>query len=653
MQNDFGSAASSGAGPGPGPGASQEQRFQGLFQQAPVSIQILAPDGRTLGVNKAWETLFQIHEGSPLKELFLSGALNVLTDPQLVASGVTAYLRRALAGESVEIPPIRFDTALLGGVAHVRWIRARAHPIIDERGTVVEVMLMHEDITEQVEAETALRLREERFRSLVMATSQIVWTGAPDGRVREDSPSWRAFTGQSYEEGRDFGWLAAIHPDDRERARELWQASVASRTEFATEYRVRRADGAWRWTAVKSVPILDANGAVREWIGANTDIHEKVMALAELARRLDLEKRNSALLAKLARASRTLHTALSSTDIAGALVEEVRQILGVRHAGVALSEGPHVRQAVKAVSRADDGAEPAPMRARLAVPLVDRKGRNMGLIEAWDKQGGFTEEDEAVLAQLASIAANGFENAGLYGSLQEQDRRKDEFLAMLAQELRHPLVPISKAMETLQSAHAADARVLAAGEEIGRQVLHLGALVDDLLDVSRVTRGQIQLERSRVEVAGIVAAAVEQVRPAAEGRGHALVVEQEEASPGRGPAVIGDARRLVQVLASLLDNAIRYTPPGGKILLSVTRQAPAVRIAVRDDGVGIEPRLLPHVFELFTRAERMPGPIQGGLGIGLALVHNIVVLHGGTVSAYSQGPGKGSVFTVSLATVPD
>jgi signal transduction histidine kinase len=117
--------------------------------------------------------------------------------------------------------------------------------------------------------------------------------------------------------------------------------------------------------------------------------------------------------------------------------------------------------------------------------------------------------------------------------------------------------------------------------------------------------------------------------------------------------VIGDARRLVQVLASLLDNAIRYTPPGGRILLSVTRQAPAVRIAVRDDGVGIEPRLLPHVFELFTRAERMPGPIQGGLGIGLALVHNIVVLHGGTVSAYSQGPGKGSVFTVSLATVPD
>ncbi|MGO4478647.1 PAS domain S-box protein [Massilia sp. 2TAF26] len=653
MQNDFSSAASSGAGAGPGPGASQEQRFQALFQQAPVSIQILAPDGRTLGVNKAWETLFQIHEGSPLKELFLSGALNVLTDPQLVASGVTGYLRRALAGESVEIPPIRFDTALLGGVAHVRWIRARAHPIIDERGTVVEVMLMHEDITEQVEAETALRLREERFRSLVMATSQIVWTGAPDGRVREDSPSWRAFTGQSYEEGRDFGWLAAIHPDDRERARDLWQASVASRTEFATEYRVRRADGAWRWTAVKSVPILDPNGAVREWIGANTDIHEKVMALAELAQRLDLEKRNSALLDKLARASRTLHTALSSKDIASALVEEVRLILGVRHAGVSLSEGPHVRQAIKAVSRADDGAEPAPMRARLAVPLVDRKGRNIGLIEAWDKQGGFTEEDEAILAQLASIAANGFENAGLYGSLQEQDRRKDEFLAMLAQELRHPLEPISKAMATLQSAHAADARVLEAGQEIGRQVQHLGALVDDLLDVSRVTRGQIQLERSRVEVAGIVAAAVEQVRPAAGARAHALVVEQEEDGPGRGPAVIGDARRLVQVLVSLLDNAIRYTPPGGRILLSVMRQAPAVRIAVRDDGVGIEPRLLPHVFELFTRAERMPGSIQGGLGIGLALVHNIVMLHGGTVSAYSQGPGKGSVFTVNLATAPD
>jgi PAS domain S-box-containing protein len=625
------------------------QRFQTMFQQAPVSIQILATDGRTLAVNKAWETLFQFHDDHPVKQMFLSGKLNVLTDPQLVASGVTAYLRRALAGESVEIPPIRFDVSRFDGALQARWVRALAHPVKDEQGTVVEVMLMHDDITEQVEAVEALRVREERFRSLVMATSQIVWTSTSDGRVEEDSPSWRAFTGQSFAEGKDFGWLSALHPEDLERARALWQECVATRTVFETEYRLRRADGTYRWTAVKSVPIVDAEGAVREWIGANTDIHERVMAQAELAQRLDREKRNSALLAKVAQASRTLNTALSSQQIAEALVEEVRTILEVHHAGVSLSEGSHLRQAVKAVSRADGAAAPPPMRARLAVPLVDRKGNNIGLIEAWDKhQGEFTEEDEAILVQLASIASNGFENAGLYGSLQEQDRRKDEFLATLAQELRTPLAPIAQAMDVLKAAGGGDLRVLKASEDIGRQVRHLGSLVDDLLDVSRVMRGQIQLERSRVEVGAIVAGAVEQLRPLMEARGHALVVEQEAGNA----AVIGDARRLVQVLVTLLDNAARYTAPGGRIVLSVTLKAPAVRIAVRDDGAGIEARLLPHVFDLFSRGDHAPERIPGGLGIGLALVRNIVVLHGGTVAAHSQGPGKGSTVTVSLATVP-
>jgi signal transduction histidine kinase len=298
-----------------------------------------------------------------------------------------------------------------------------------------------------------------------------------------------------------------------------------------------------------------------------------------------------------------------------------------------------VQQAVKAVSRPTNASGAAPMRARLVVPLVDRKGNNIGMIEVWDKyQGGFTNEDEAILVQLASIAANGFENAGLVGSLLEQDRRKDAFLAMLAQELRNPLAPISKAPETLASVCGGDSRVREASDAIGGEVRKLNALADDLLDVSRLTHGQIQLERTRVEVDAVIAAAVDQVRPLVEQRRHVLVVEQERG----GTAVIGDARRLVQVLVKLLDNAARYTPPGGRIVVSVTRQAPAVRIAVRDDGAGIEAGLLPHVFELFSRGERVPDGAQGGLGIGLALVRNIVVLHGGTVAAYSQGAGKGA-----------
>jgi PAS domain S-box-containing protein len=678
----------------PDDAASQELRFRELFRQAPVSLQILAPDGHTLRVNKAWEALWQIHEGSELKR-FVLGEYNVLTDPQLVAKGVHTYLRRALAGESVEIPAIRYDVGQLeGGVQHARWVTARAHPIKDDGGAVLDVLLMHEDITDRVEAERALRLREERFRSLVMATSQIVWTTSADGRVLEDSPSWRAFTGQSCDEWKALGWLDALHPDDRERIERLWLHCVARRAVFEAEYRLRRADGGYRWTAVRGAPVTDEDGAVREWIGANTDIHDMVMAQAELAHRLEREKRNSALLAKVARATRILHSALSDKAIAEALVDEVRAILEVHQAVVSLNDGVNLAQAINAVSLSDkyagyrgydaapDGsgiyaevcrsnrtmrltqeqllahplwkgfgaqaAQHPPMRGWLAVPLIDRQGKNIGVIQASDKaEGEFTAEDEAILVQLAAIAATGFENARLVASLQEQDRRKDEFLAMLAHELRNPLAPIAAAAEMLKLGHAGEERVARASEVIGRQVRHMTSLVDDLLDVSRVTRGLIQLEQERVEVGAIVASAVEQARPQFEAREHALAIG--EVPPGA--AVTGDANRLVQVIVNLLNNAAKYTPRGGRIALSVGCGEGRVAIAVRDNGIGIDARLLPQVFGLFTQAERTPDRAQGGLGIGLALVRNIVGLHGGTVAAHSEGPGLGSVFTVTLDAI--
>lgn len=675
--------------------ASLEMRFRELFEQAPVSIQILAPDGRTLRVNKAWEDLWQIPAGSALGQ-YIFGEYNVLTDPQLVDSGIAALLHRAFAGESVQIPALRYDVAALGHAGPVRWVTARAHPIKDADGNILEVMLMHEDITERVKAEAALRLREERFRSLVMASSQIVWTNTPDGRVEEDSPSWRAFTGQSYDEWKEFGWLDAVHPDDRAKTRALWAACVASKSLFETEYRIRRADGSYRWMAVKGVPIFGASGAIREWIGANTDIHDTMMAQAEVVERLNREKRNAALLAKVAQASRTLHTALASDGIAEALVSEVRDILEVHQAVVSLTAGENWAQGITAVSLSDkyaafrdysvktDGsgiyaevcrtnrvmrftqaqleAHPAwrafgsqarahpPMRGWLAVPLIDRAGKNLGLIQASDKiEGDFTEEDEAILVQLASIASNGFENARLYGSLQEQDRRKDEFLAMLAHELRNPLAPISAAADMLRIGTASEERVRRASEVISRQVRHMTSLVDDLLDVSRVTRGLVQLDTSVLDPMTIVANAVEQSRPMIEARGHVLTVDGDAG----GARILGDPNRLVQVLVNLLNNAAKYTPPGGRIALLVTHQAPAVSISVRDNGVGIEPQLLPHVFDLFTQAQRSPDRAQGGLGIGLALVKTIMALHGGTVAVQSDGQGNGSVFTVSFNVLAD
>lgn len=612
-------------------------RFRELFEQCPVSIQILGPDGRTLRVNQAWQDLWEIREGTPLMAFVMSADYNVLRDPQLVQSGIAPLLERACRGESVRIPVGRYDVAALSGSGPVRWVAARAHPLKDDAGNIVEVMLMHEDITEKMEAENALRIREERFRSLVSATSQIVWSNTPDGRVDEDSPSWRAFTGQTYEEWRGFGWLDAVHPDDRATTKAAWLACVATKTLFEARYRLRRADGHYRWTDVRGVPILDAEGAIREWIGTNTDIHEIVLAEAELAQRLEREKRNAALLAKVAQAARKLQTVLWTGDLADVLVNEVRDILQAHRAVVSLSDKPGAH------------AHPDPaLSGALAVPLVDRTGRNIGLIQVADKiEGEFTDEDEAILVQLAAIAANGFENARLYQSLKEQDRRKDEFLAMLAHELRNPLAPISAAAEVLKLGTASADRIRHSSSVIGRQVRHLKSLIDDLLDVSRVTRGLIQLDLALLDPMVLVASAVEQSQPLIYARDHVLVVEGDAG----GAQVEGDANRLVQVLVNLLNNAAKYTPDGGRIALTVSRDGDRVVVSVRDNGTGIDAAMLPQVFDLFTQAQRTPDRAQGGLGIGLALVKTIVSLHGGHVTAHSDGLGVGSVFTLSLKAV--
>jgi PAS domain S-box-containing protein len=672
--------------------ASSETQFRELFEQAPTSLQILAPDGRTLRVNKAWQALWQIDAGTPLHTFILSADYSLLTDPQWVASGIADYLKRALHGESVEIPAAYYDVVALGGSGRARWVTARAHPVKDHAGRILEVMLMHEDITDRIVADKALREREQRFRSLVMATSQTVWSAMPDGRVREDAPTWRAVTGQSYDGLKEYGWLDAVHPDDRERVRRTWLDCTATCSVYETEYRLRQLDGSYRWTAVKGVPIADGDGAVREWIGATKDIHEKVSVQAELAERLDREQRHSALLIKVAQASRTLGSALSSLEIAEGLVEEVRAILEVHQAVVSLNVAGG--QEINAVSMSDkyaryraydvkpDGsgiyaevcrtnqvmrltqqeleAHPAwkgfgahaaghpAMRGWLAVPLTDRKGQNIGLIQASDKvDGDFTEQDEAILVQLASIAANGFENALLYSSLKEQDRRKDEFLAMLAHELRNPLAPIAAAADLLKIGTASEERVRRSSEVISRQVKHMTSLVDDLLDISRVTRGLIELEHVVVDIDATLRSAVEQSRPLIEAREHALTIEQDPS----GAKVMGDPNRLVQVVANLLNNAAKYTPRGGRILLAVERDGDQVQIRVQDNGIGIDKGLLPQVFDLFTQAERTPDRSQGGLGIGLALVKNVVSLHGGMVTAESSGPGTGSVFTVSLHTI--
>ena len=229
-------------------------------------------------------------------------------------------------------------------------------------------------------------------------------------------------------------------------------------------------------------------------------------------------------------------------------------------------------------------------------------------------------------------------------ALVEDDRRKDEFLAMLAHELRNPLGPILNAFEVIRIGGLSDDEVANIRQVAERQARHLARLVDDLLDVSRITTAKIQLRREPVDLVAVIGRVVEQVRPTVESHRHRFTVEVE-ATP---LPMIGDPTRLDQILTNLINNAAKYTEPGGSITLRAARSGEVARLEVADTGIGIPPEMLPKVFDLFTQVDHALDRSQGGLGIGLTLVRRLVELHDGTASVQSDGAGRGSVFTVEL-----
>jgi PAS domain S-box-containing protein len=257
--------------------------------------------------------------------------------------------------------------------------------------------------------------------------------------------------------------------------------------------------------------------------------------------------------------------------------------------------------------------------------------------------------------RMAGIVFDISERKNAEEQLRTEAHRKDEFLAMLAHELRNPLAPIGAAADLLVMGGLEPAQVRRTSAIITRQVGHMTSLINDLLDVSRVTRGLVTLQREPVDVKATVADAVEQVRPLIEARRHRLEVHL---APEHA-VVEGDRKRLVQVLANLLGNAAKYTPEGGRIVLEMEVDATqecapeCVLLCVSDNGIGMTPEVRDAAFNLFTQAERTPDRSQGGLGIGLALVKSLVELHGGTVEARSDGLGTGSRFTVCLPRMPE
>jgi len=282
--------------------------------------------------------------------------------------------------------------------------------------------------------------------------------------------------------------------------------------------------------------------------------------------------------------------------------------------------------------------------AYIGIPLVKQGELVAGLAVHSEEPRLWTADEVALAEDTAERTWAAVERARTEAALRESDRRKDEFLAMLAHELRNPLAPIRNAVEILKATGGSSTHEQHARAVIERQIQHMSRLVDDLLDVSRITQGKVALRRETVALAKVVSNAVEATRSLMDARRQHLTV-----STGPDPILVNaDLTRLIQVLVNLLDNASKFTPEGGQIWIEARSRDGLAVLSVRDDGAGLPADLVPHVFELFRQADRSLDRTRGGLGIGLTIVRSLVELHDGTVQAASAGPGLGSEFQIAL-----
>lgn len=315
------------------------------------------------------------------------------------------------------------------------------------------------------------------------------------------------------------------------------------------------------------------------------------------------------------------------------------------HDRVLASGAAEVLTDIDVVAPYSVSTRPLPIRWAAVLPLVAR-GRTIGALSlaCTDAADALDEDDMALVQDLAGRAAIALDNALLVRDIQENDRRRNEFLAMLAHELRNPLAPIRNSLEILRLIGLAQPELKSAHEVIHRQLTHLVRLVDDLLDVSRITRGKIQLRPTQVNLADVVLAAVETSRPLIESHQHNLTINL----PEQPMMVLADGARLSQVFANLLNNAAKYTPDGGRVTIDAQRDEDEIVVRVGDTGAGIPREMLAKIFDLFTQVDHSLDRSHGGLGIGLTLVRRLVEMHEGSVHAYSDGEGRGSEFVVRL-----
>jgi len=565
--------------------------------------------------------------------------------------------------------------------------------------------VFYRDVTEERRAAVERRRSEARYRALVRASAQIVWVAAPDGTFAEPQPEWAAFTGQTFEQYGGWGWLDAMHPDDRARTAEAWARALEARTTCEVEYRVRRHDGVYRTFAVRAVPVLHDDGSVREWVGMETDITDRRAAEAALARQSALTRlvadNATAALFMMDRDGHPTYMNPAAVAMSGYTLDEIAGIplhYAVHHhhpdgtlypmaecpIDRALPENFDVRAHEDVFIRKDGTFFPVVCAAspilengipvgtvvevrdvteekRTAQALLDLNAE----LEARHAQlRDYALELEISNAQLQEQAAEvEMANEELQTTAAELVLRTDEasrareaaeaanaakshFLSTMSHELRTPLNAIGGYVEILQLGLRGPLteQQRADLERVRRSSQYLLSLINDVLNVARLDAGQVEFRIEDVRLDHLLADLEALIAP--QFRAKPLVYEHESCADAL--VVRADPERLRQVLLNLLTNAGKFTPAGGRVRVMCEAGADAVRIHIADTGRGIAPDQLEQVFEPFVQVDRhLTHESQQGVGLGLAIARDLARRMGGDLTAESAA-GVGSTFTLML-----
>lgn len=559
------------------------------------------------------------------------------------------------------------------------WYEVYAFPL--EGGTHDRVGILFNDITQRRQTDETLRLSEQRTRLAIDAAEMATWEwDLVTNRVYWNDRHFHAL-GIPVEDGptRINLFMQHLHPDDTEMVQSQLERMIRERTLYDAEYRIVREDGTVRWMSGYGGVTAEHQGRAVTASGVMFDITDRKKAeeaLRQSEQRKAFLLRFSDALRPITdpliiqdEAARVLGEFLGADRVGYAHAKDEDQLVAVdRHYVNGVPEisgvyryadyGPELliqMQQGKTVVRPDIANDPSltdaekyahlvlGLGATVNVPLV-KQGRLMAILFVHFTNAHFWSAEELnIIEETAERTWAAVEMAKVEESLRQANRRKDEFLAMLAHELRNPMATIRSGLGIL-SLTASGESVRPTLEMMGRQTEHLVRMVDDLLDMSRITSGKIELKTQRVDLTELVRQAVQAVKPTFD-QHHKQVFTMLPSAPVE---LEGDATRLVQVINNLLTNAIRYTGERGTAWIHLSRRDALAVIEIKDDGIGLAPDQLTAIFELFVQGDNSLARSQGGLGVGLTLVRQLVDMHGGRVYARSEGLGKGSCFTVEL-----